>query len=111
MITEWGDGDYHVEFTVDHDQKQCVVYVLGGDAKSPAPVKADMVLLSINEPAFQVDLTPEPLEGEADGRSSRFVGTHDGLGTAQEFAGTVSAVVDGTPYAGDFSESAEGHVH
>src|SRR5690242_5939430 len=36
-VTEWGDGNYHVEFTVDHDKKEAVVYILGGDAKTPAP--------------------------------------------------------------------------
>jgi hypothetical protein len=110
-ITEWGDGNYHVEFTVDHDKKETVVYILGGDAKTAAPVKADKVLLSINEPAFQVELSPQPLEGEAGGTASSFVGTHDHLGIVQEFAGTISAEVDGTPFAGEFAETAEGHVH
>lgn len=110
-VAEWGDGNYHIEFTVDHDKKESVVYILGGDAKTPVPVKADKVLLSINEPAFQVELLPQPLEGEAAGMSSRFAGTDDNLGKVQEFAGTISAEVDGTPFAGEFAESAEGHVH
>lgn len=110
-IAEWGDGNYHIEFTVDHDKKESIVYILGGDAKTAAPVKADKVLLSINEPAFQVELLPQPLEGEAEGTSSAFVGTHDNLGIVQEFAGTISAEVDGTPFAGEFAETAEGHVH
>lgn len=110
-IGEWGDGNYHIEFTVDHDKKETVVYILGGDARTPAPVKADKVLLSINEPAFQVELLPQPLEGEAEGTASSFVGTHDNLGIVQEFAGTISAEVDGTPFAGEFAETAEGHVH
>ncbi|MDZ4779730.1 MAG: hypothetical protein SGJ19_05720 [Planctomycetia bacterium] len=110
-IAEWGDGNYHIEFTVDHDKKETVVYILGGDAKTASPVKADKVILSINEPAFQVELSPQPLEGEPEGTSSRFVGKHDNLGLVQEFAGTISAAVDGTPYAGEFAETAEGHVH
>ncbi len=110
-IAEWGDGNYHIEFTVDHDKKESAVYILGGDAKTPAPVKADKVLLSITEPAFQVELSPQPLEGEAEGTSSRFVGKHDNLGIVQEFAGTISAEVDGTPFAGEFAETSEGHVH
>ncbi len=110
-IAEWGDGNYHIEFTVDHDKKETVVYILGGDAKTAVPVKADKVLLSITEPAFQVELLPQPLEGEAQGMSSRFVGKHDNLGIVQEFAGTISAQVDGTPFAGEFAETAEGHVH
>ncbi len=103
-VADWGGGAYHVEFTVDHDKKQATVYILGSDEKTPSPVKAETLLLSINEPAFQVDLTPQPLEGESQNMSSRFVGQHDSLGTVRKFAGTISAVVDGKPFAGDFLE-------
>jgi hypothetical protein len=103
-VAEWGDGNYHVEFTVDHDKQEATVYVLGSDAKSPAPVKASNLLLSINEPAFQVTLEPQPLEGESAGSLSRFVGKHESLGIVREFAGTISGEVDGKPFAGDFEE-------
>jgi hypothetical protein len=79
---------------------------LGSDEKTPAPIKATdgKLLLTIKEPSFQVELTAQPLEGEADGNSSRFVGKDEKLGVVQEFAGTISGEVDGTPYAGDFME-------
>ena len=63
----------------------------------------------IKDPEFQVDLKAKPLEGEPEGRSSRFVGTHDGLGNVKEFQGTISGEVDGTPYFGKFQE--EPHTH
>lgn len=113
-LADWGGGAYHVEFTVDHDKKESVVYVLGSDEKSPSPVKATTALLSISDPEFQVELEASPLEGEADGLCSRFVGTHDSLGVVQEFAGTISAEVDGTPYVAEFKEEAHGaggHSH
>jgi hypothetical protein len=110
-VTDWGGGVYHVEFTVDHDKKSTGVYILGSDGKSPQPIKADKVLLSINEPAFQVELKADPLPGEAAGTSSRFVGEHDNLGIVREFAGTITGEVDGTPYAGDFAEVAGEHGH
>jgi len=113
-LADWGGGKYHVEFTVDHDKKESVVYVLGSDEKTPDPIKADKLLLSINDPEFQVELTADPLEGEADGTSSRFVGAHESLGIVREFAGSISAEVDGTPYVGEFSEAAHGaggHTH
>jgi hypothetical protein len=103
-IAEWGDGTYHVEFTVDHGKQEATVYVLGSDAKMAAPVKTEKLLLSINEPAFQVDLAAKPLDGESAGASSRFVGKHENLGIVREFAGTISGEVNGTPYAGDFKE-------
>ncbi len=103
-VADWGGGKFHVEFTVDHDKQAATVYVLGSDEKTATPVKAEKLLLSINDPKFQVDLAPSPLDGEKDGVSSRFVGKHESLGKVQEFAGTLSGEVDGTPYAGDFKE-------
>lgn len=103
-VADWGGGKYHAEFTVDHDKKEATVYVLGGDAKTPAPIKAEKITLSINDPAFQADLKAAPLDGEKDGMSSRFVGNHDNLGIVKEYAGTITGDIDGTPYAGDFKE-------
>lgn len=104
VIVDWGGGAYHVEFTVDHEKQEATVYVLDSDAESPASIDAEMLLLSIRQPAFQVELMPVPLDGEAEGTSSRFVGQHEQLGLVQEFAGTISGDVNGTPYAGDFEE-------
>lgn len=105
-ITDWGGGAFHVEFTVNHDKKEATIYILGGDEKSPAPIKAEKIHLIINDPSTEIDLTAHPLEGEKD-VASRFVGTHVNLGKVQEFAGTISGDVEGTPYTGDFKEVAE----
>lgn len=73
------------------------------------------MLLTIKAPELQVDLTPQPQDGDPEGKSSRFVGTHEGLSIVKEYEGTMSAEVDGTPYAGNFKEEAhdheEGHSH
>jgi len=108
-IADWGGGTYHVEFTVDHDRKEATVYVFGSDEKTPEPITPESILLTIKEPQMQVDLLPVPLDGESGGKSSRFVGTHDGFATVMEYEGTMSAEVDGTPYAGNFKEEAHGH--
>ena len=84
------------------------MYVLGDDEKTAAPIKAATILLNINAPKFQVELAAAPLEGEAEGTASRFIGKHDSLGKVQEFAGTISGEVEGTPYAGDFKEEPHG---
>lgn len=116
-LADWGGGKYHVEFTVDHDKKEATVYVLGSDEKSPEPITAASILLTIKKPQLQIDMLPVPLDGESGGKSSRFVGTHDGLATVMEYEGTMSAEVDGTPYAGNFKEephgahSGHGHSH
>jgi hypothetical protein len=110
-LADWGAGLYHVEFTVDHDNKESVVYVLGSDEKTPSPIKTTdgRLLLTIREPSFQVELAARPLEGESEGAASRYVGTHDSLGIVREFVGTISGEVEGTPYAGDFEEHAHDH--
>jgi hypothetical protein len=113
-IADWGGGTYHVEFTVDHDKKEALVYLLGADMKTPAPVKTGdgTLLLTIREPSFQVELSALPLPGETDGKASCYGGTHEKLGVVREFAGTISGEVDGTPFAGDFAEEAHGdHDH
>ena len=108
-LADWGGGKYHVEFTVDHDKQEATVYVLGSDEKSPAPIKTDKISLTIGDPELMAELLPVPLEGESDGLSSRFVGTHEKLGIVQEYAGTMSAEIEGTPYPGDFKEEAHDH--
>ncbi|MBD3675747.1 MAG: hypothetical protein HUJ26_19740 [Planctomycetaceae bacterium] len=111
-LADWGGGAYHVEFTVDHDKKQATVYVLGSDEKTPEPINTEKILLTIKDPQLQTELMPEPLDGETEENCSRFVGTHDGLATVMEYEGTISAAVDGTPYAGNFKEEAHGgHGH
>ena len=108
-LADWGGGKYHVEFTVDHDKQEATVYVLGSDDKSPAPIKTDKISLTIGDPELMAELLPVPLEGESDGLSSRFVGTHEKLGIVQEYAGTITAEIEGTPYTGDFKEEAHEH--
>jgi len=110
-LADWGGGRYHVEFSVDHDAKQATIHVLGADAKTPAVVSAanGKLLLTIREPAFQVDLLARPQTGETAAAASRYVGTHESLGVVREFAGTISGEVDGTPFAGEFVEQAHDH--
>jgi hypothetical protein len=113
-LTDWGGGAYHVEFTVDHGKKEATVYIIGSDEKSPSPIKAQTIQLFIDDPETELDLVAKPLPGEAAGLSSRFVGSHATIGIVKEFSGTISGVVEGTPYTGDFKEEphgAHGHGH
>ena len=111
-IADWGGGKYHVEFTVDHDKQQATVYVLGGDEKTPSPIDAESIELSIKSPEMLVTLNAAPQENDPPGKASRFIGTHERLGVVQEYEGTMTGVVEGTPYSGDFKEEAHGdHDH
>jgi hypothetical protein len=106
IVADWGGGKFHVELTIDHATQEATVYVLGSDEKTPMPVQtADgSLLLTINEPAFQVSLKPAPLAGESSSRASRYKATHDQLAVKRRLAGSIGAEVDGTPYAGDFEQ-------
>ena len=110
-LADWGGGKYHVEFVVDHDKQESTIYILGNDEKTASPIKAKEIQLNIKSPAFEVALKAAPQQGDPEGSSSRFVGKHQNLGKVQEFAGTVSGVVDGTPYSGEFKEEAHSHAH
>lgn len=106
VVVDWGGGKYHVELTIDPAKKEATAYVLGSDEKTPTPITtADgSVLLTFTTPSLQLSLQPMPLDGETAARASRYSATHDQLGMKQRVAGSISAEVDGTPYAGDFKQ-------
>ncbi|MCC9601356.1 hypothetical protein LOC67_12440 [Stieleria sp. JC731] len=111
-VADWGGGKYHVEFTVNHDKQEATVYILGSDEATAVPIEAESIELSITDPSMQVTLNASPQDSDPEGKASRFVGNHEKLGVVQEYAGTMSGVVDGTPYSGDFKEEAHGdHAH
>jgi hypothetical protein len=101
------EGNYHVEFTVDHKKQEATVYVLKGDAKTPAPIEADKLVLQIKEPPFEVELKPVPEEKGPAGKAARFAGKHEKLGKEQEFEGTITGKVGGKTYRGEFKEEPE----
>lgn len=108
-LADWGGGKYHVEFTVDHDKQEGTVYILAADEKTPVPIQAAEIELSITDPVMQVTLKAAPQEDDPAGSASRYIGNHEKLGVVQEYAGTITGVVDGTPYSGDFAEVAHDH--
>jgi hypothetical protein len=108
-VADWGGGKFHVEFTVDHDKQEATVYILGDDEKTATPVDAEEVTLAIKDPAFSVALKPSTQDGDPEGMASRFVGNHENLGIVKEYEGTMSGVVGGTPYSGNFKELAHDH--
>jgi len=77
----------------------------------PSPIRAYSIQLVINDPKTELDLVAQPLEGEAEGTSWRFVGTHDTIGIVREFSGTLSGEIEGTPYTGDFQEERHDAEH
>lgn len=108
-LADWGGGAYHVEFTVSHPKQEATVYILGSDEKTASPIAAQEIQLTIVDPAMDVTLKASPQEGDPEGQSSRFVGNHESLGVVQEYEGTISGVIEETPYTGSFKEVAHDH--
>ena len=93
---------------VDHGKKEGTVYILGADERTPTPLDAAEIELTISDPVMQVTLKAAPQASDPAGKSSRFIGNHEKLGVVQEYAGVLSGVIDGTPYSGDFKEEPHG---
>lgn len=112
-LAEWGDEEYHAEFTVDHGKKQATVYILDGTAKSAPkvdPKEIGSVVLTIKAtPPVRIELQADGQKTDA--RGIAFSGTHDLLGKEMEFEGTISGKVTNKDYAGDFAEKPHDHKH
>jgi hypothetical protein len=108
-LAEWGEEEFHAEFTVDHKAQEATVYILDRSAKKAKPIEAKSVTLTLKvQPPVTLTLEAKPQERDPAGKSSRFVGKHAALGKEMEFTGTISGEVDGKPYAGDFKQGAHG---
>lgn len=103
-------GKHHAEFTVDHDKKECTILVLGDDEKTPTPVATKELTVNIKETKTKEGKVVAPMtvkllpKDEADGKSSKFVGTDPGIGNVADFEGTVLGEIDGKPSQGTFKE-------
>src|SRR5262245_10906711 len=102
-LVEWGEEQYHVEFTVDRAKKRATVYILDGSAKKASPIAAESVTLTLTKPAAaQITLKAEPQDGDPKGQSSRFSGGDDKLAAEGDLEGEISATIGGTPFSGEF---------
>ena len=95
-LIELGEEEYHAEVAFDTSSRKLTVYILGADAKSPLPIASDGVVFELEEGKDELELaiTAAPLEGEPEGKSSRF-----------EVAG------DTVPEHIKSEENLEGHLH
>jgi hypothetical protein len=112
-LVEWGEEEYHAEFTVDHGKKEATVYILDGSAKKAHPIKAESITLTLTSftPPVQVSLKAAPQEGDPAGTASRFTGTHEKLGQEMDFKGEISGHIGDKHYTGDFDEKGHDHKH
>jgi hypothetical protein len=95
---------YHAEITVDHEAREATIYILSLKDFKPVAVTIDKPILNIKNPPFQAELKPVPMEGDGNGKSSRFLAKHDHFAKEQEFEGTLSGMMGGKPFVGDFKQ-------
>lgn len=112
VLAEWGNEEYHAEFTVDHGKKLVVVYLLDEHAAKAANVPVSEiknVTLTITnvKPPLTLELQHDPALSNAKGIA--FTATHDQFGKEMDFAGNVGGTVKGKVYSGDFKETDAGH--
>src|SRR5262245_4293700 len=106
-LIEWGDEEYHPEFTVDHAAKQVVIFILDGTAKKAPKAEAakitDVKLTITNTtPPVTVDVKHDAAKSGDKGIA--FVATHDAFAKETEFKGNLTGKVDGKSFSGDFAE-------
>jgi hypothetical protein len=111
VLVEWGKDEYHAEFVVDHSEQEATVYVLDGEAKKAPSIKPDKIsdmVLNISNlvPPLSVELKYDAKRSNNNGIV--FTATHKQLGIIKEYKGSISAMINGKPYAGDFEDKAHG---
>ncbi len=76
-----GDHEYHAEIVWDEDAKSITVYVLDGEAAKAVPINATTITLAIGtgDDTQSHAFAAQPLDGEPDGKSSRFASTDKDL--------------------------------
>jgi hypothetical protein len=119
-ILELGTEDYHAELTHDDDANRVGVYILGSDAKTLKPIKAETVTINvvIDEKPAQYELKAAAPAGEPEGSSSYFELVHEPL--CKLVAGKLDAkgakaelriTVDGTPHTAKIDVEPHDHDH
>lgn len=120
-LIELGDEEYHAEFV--HDEKTCdvTIYVLDSSAKEAVAIEATEIVINLKHDGkpLQHRLKAEPQEGDAEGKSSRFVSkSNDGLCHEIDEGGAdarLQITIAGKSYTGeivhDHDHDHAGHDH
>jgi len=108
-------GEYHGELVHDDAAGTVTVYVLDGAAKANVPVDSKEASINITREGLgkQFALASSPVEGEADGKSSRFVSSDAELATELDnpAAAAVFVVTIGGQQFRGMVEHAHEHDH
>ena len=103
-------GDNHGEVVLEKDRK-VTLYILDGKLEKAVPL-ADataFLVLKLGGESPKIDLKAMPLDGEADGKTSRFQSEAplpESIKDGHDIAGRVTVTAGGKPTSGDV-----GHAH
>jgi len=111
VLVELGDHEYHGEVVHDEKTNIVTVYMLGGDAKTPAPISAKTVTVNLSHDGspeeFTLDARPD--KNDPMGKSSRFVTQGSELGEHLDLDDVTNrrlvVEIDGTSYSGAIKHS------
>ena len=119
-IIELGTEDHHVELTHDEASHRIGVYLLGGDAKTAAPIEAESVTInvSVDSQPSQYILPAVAQPGETAGSSSYFEIVSEplcavvcGESEASKTHARLNVAIEGKPYVGLIETDAHEHDH
>jgi hypothetical protein len=113
-IVELGDDEYHAEVMVDGKTHSLTVYLYGPDAKTVSPIAAEEIAV-VTEDDTKLALKAAPQEGDAEGKSSKFILTDEAavgpIAEAGFLHGSLQVEIDGKPYRGDIDSHFDGSSH
>src|SRR5262249_46394769 len=91
---------FHAELVLDKANKQATVYLLDSKVEKAVATTAPTIQVNFKEAtAVPVTLQAKPLEGEREGKASRFVGTHEQFGQDWKMDRIeISVTIDDKPY-------------
>jgi hypothetical protein len=119
-IIELGTEDHHAELTHDDASQKVAVYILGSDAKTANPIKAESVTINVSEDGqpTQYVLPAVPQAGETDGNTSYFELVSEplnkvvsGKSEAKSTQARLSLTINDKPFVGMIETSAHDHDH
>jgi hypothetical protein len=107
MLVELGNEEYHAEIVHDDAAHKVTIYVLDAKVKDAVSITDKDVKINVvvgGAPA-QFVLPAVPLDGETDGKSSRFESVDEKLAEALDAKGADARLklnINGAPYEGKF---------
>jgi hypothetical protein len=106
-LAEWGDDDFHAEFTIDVKTKEAVIYVLDDKAKNAPKIDVNKITdVKLFIPAQKIRIVLQHDAKRSGVNGIAYVGTNDAFTMIHPWKGTINGKVNGKPYSGDFQTKA-----